>query len=399
MEPKASDGFVTQTLIFPKDKWDSVSAAKKWARDHDYKDDVDETEDSWRMRQRSPGDFERLRTICINPGTDTALNDCNVKAVGGPLKKSQTVMTKSRLRMEIKEISAEGAFEGVLSPYGNVDEGGDVVEPGAYAKTLQERGNKVPLLWQHRPDVPIGELTLEDRKDGLWAKGQLLMPLPEAQKAYLLIKAKIVKGLSIGFESIKDAIEAGIRHLKEIKLYEGSIVTFPMNEMALITAVKGNRETKGDFNDELSEIQTFQALWQMLDALRNALYSLIWADLTREEKISTCETILQQFTDAYSAFWPTYLDALDKEYGETWARDRLEMKEGAEFSAGNISKIKAACDKIKSGHDELMALLDGKAGATTLQTKAATKSEPAEDHSAAETLSKEINEFRALLQG
>src|SRR6185503_21128582 len=106
--------------------------------------------------------------------------------------------TKLRMRLEIKEISAEGSFEGLLSPYGNVDGGGDVVERGAYVKTLKDQGPTRPMLWQHKTDMPIGELTLEDRSEGLWCKGQLLMALPEAQKAYLLIKARIVKGLSIG---------------------------------------------------------------------------------------------------------------------------------------------------------------------------------------------------------
>src|ERR1041385_5901094 len=162
---------------------------------------------------------------------------------------------KSRLRLEIKDITAEGSFEGMLSPYGNVDGTGDVVEPGAYTKTLNDRGNKIPLLWQHQPSLPIGELTLEDRAEGLWCKGQLLMADTVAQRAYLFIKARIVKGLSIGFESIRDAIDNGVRHLKEIKLYEGSIVTFPANEAALIASVKnGAIEAKGDFNEELAEI-------------------------------------------------------------------------------------------------------------------------------------------------
>src|SRR5436190_1128366 len=92
--------------------------------------------------------------------------------------------TKLRMRMEIKEVSAEGSFEGLLSPYGNVDGGGDVVEPGAYTKTLQEQGATRPMLWQHKTDVPIGSLTLEDRPEGLWCKGQLLMSDPDAQRAY-----------------------------------------------------------------------------------------------------------------------------------------------------------------------------------------------------------------------
>jgi len=94
---------------------------------------------------------------------------------------------KKGMRFEIKEITAEGTFEGILSPYGNVDGGGDVVLPGAYAKTLKEQGDTRPLLWQHKSDQPIGLITLEDRADGLWCKGELLMALADAQKAYLLI--------------------------------------------------------------------------------------------------------------------------------------------------------------------------------------------------------------------
>lgn len=317
-----------------------------------------------------------------------------------PDLKSSFAASKSRLRMEIKEITAEGAFEGMLSPYGNVDEGGDVVEAGAYAKTLADHGSKVPLLWQHKPDCPVGELTLEDRKTGLWCKGQLLMALPEAQKAYLLIKSKIVKGLSIGFESVKDAIEDGVRKLKEIRLYEGSIVTFPMNEMALISSVKGHREGKGDFNEELSENQILNSYWQMQSALGNALTSAIWSDLSRDEKVAAANTVLQQFSDAFSAFLPAYLDAIDEAYGETWARNNLETKSGAMISASNADKIKSACQKIKSGHDELMALLENdKAGMATLSTKAAMRTEPAEDHSAAENLSEAemIDHLRSLI--
>ncbi len=197
--------------------------------------------------------------------------------------------TKQLMRLEVKEISAEGSFEGMLSPYGNLDQGGDIVEPGAYAKTLKDQGPTRPMLWQHRSDTPIGELTLEDRPEGLWAKGQLLMELPEAKKAYLLMRARIVKGLSIGFESVKDSIESGVRHLKEIKLYEGSVVTFPMNEAALIASVKAKRagERKDDFNEELSDVQLSDAGYQMRCALWSALGSITWdSEMTSDEKVT-----------------------------------------------------------------------------------------------------------------
>jgi HK97 family phage prohead protease len=307
---------------------------------------------------------------------------------------------KSRLRFEIKEITAEGTFEGLLSPYGNIDDGADVVEPGAYTKTLKERGNKVPLLWQHKADMPIGELELDDRKDGLWAKGKLLLELPEAQKAYVLIKNRVVKGMSIGYESVKDVVEKGVRYLKEIKLYEGSLVTFPMNERALISGVKANGETKGDFNEELSEYQTLDAYYQMMEALRTAMSSLVWSDMERDEKVAMCQTILQQFSDAFAEFFPTYLDTLAEVYGikenDSWSKKHTEVKAGAEFSAANVEKIKGVCEKLLDAHSSLSALVETKAGPSTLTTPAAeTKSEPDEDHSADAAIADAFTEMLA----
>lgn len=74
---RKSDATEVQTLIFDKTKFDR-SAAKKWAKEHDYKSgNVEDTEDSFRLRQRDPGDFVRMRTIEFEPG---------IKAVVGPLK-------------------------------------------------------------------------------------------------------------------------------------------------------------------------------------------------------------------------------------------------------------------------------------------------------------------------
>jgi len=131
-----------------------------------------------------------------------------------------------------------GSFEGMLAVYGNVDLGGDAIVPGAFTRTLQNHGNQVPLLWQHKPDDPIGTLQLSDTPTGLAAKGQLELDLPTARVAYTLLKAKVIKGLSIGYDTITDSIDDGVRYLKELRLWEGSLVTFPMNEQATVSAVK-----------------------------------------------------------------------------------------------------------------------------------------------------------------
>jgi HK97 family phage prohead protease len=315
---------------------------------------------------------------------------------------------KNNLRMEIKEISADGSFTGMLSVYNVVDLGKDLVEPGAFAKTIKDHGNEVPMLWQHKPDVPIGTLTLEDGPEALHVKGQLLMDLPEAKKAYLLIKARIVRGLSIGFDTVKEVLDGGIRRLKELRLYEGSIVTFPMNEAALITSVKHLAERKEDFTTELAELQLQDAGYQMWCALRNALCSIPWSGLSREEKLAAAAATLEQFTAAWMDYLPAYLDWLTEEYGdmETASRKRLEakalqLKSGRRISAATKSQITQAHEHVKSASDLLFALLDGEADdvdedEVTSGSKAAaeTKPEPAPDHSAASSL---LDSIRAMI--
>lgn len=318
------------------------------------------------------------------------------------------IKRKNNLRMEIKEISADGSFTGMLSVYNVVDLGKDLVEPGAFTKTIKDHGNEVPMLWQHKSDVPIGTLTLEDGPDALHVKGQLLMELPEAKKAYLLIKARIVRGLSIGFDTVKEVLDGGIRRLKELRLYEGSIVTFPMNEAAQITSVKHRAERKEDFSTELAELQLQDAGYQMWCALRNALCSIPWNGLSREEKLSAAVATLEQFTAAWMDYLPAYLDWLTEEYGdmETASRKRLEakalqLKAGRRISAATKSQITQAHEHVKNASDLLIALLDGEADDVeeddaTSKSKAATETqpEPAPDHSAAISL---LDSIKAMI--
>lgn len=281
------------------------------------------------------------------------------------------VLKFKKMRMEIKEVSSDGSFEGLLSPYGNVDAGGDMVETGAFAKTLKEHGNTVPLLWQHKKEYPIGLLTLDDRDDGLYCKGQLEMELSKAQEAYICLKNRIIKGLSIGYTSMKDSIENGIRHLKEIRLYEGSVVTFPMNEAAMVTSVKAYDGIKGDFNEELEELQVLDGYYQLRSALFYALNSLLWSDMSKEEKVTMSQTILEQFTETFNTFFPKYLDTLESAYGpsESWSSN--VEQETKQILTGLLMDVK-----------DIRALLGKRAGSTTPAPEAADPKEPADDHSA-----------------
>jgi HK97 family phage prohead protease len=144
----------------------------------------------------------------------------------------------------IKDVNPSGSFEGMAAVYGNLDLGGDVIEPGAFTRTIKNGGGKVPLLWQHDQREPIGLGKLQDSKEGLMIHGQLVMESPVAQKALGLMRADVLTGLSIGYDTIVSEYDKAndIRRLKELKLWEVSLVTFPMNPKAQVTSVKALEE-------------------------------------------------------------------------------------------------------------------------------------------------------------
>jgi HK97 family phage prohead protease len=326
---------------------------------------------------------------------------------------------KRALRMEIKQLTDAGSFEGVLATYGNVDLGGDVIEPGAFTKSIKEHGPEVKLLWQHEPSNVIGTLQLIDGPDALRVNGQIELDddIPFSRTAYKLLKKRLLSGLSIGYDTVKDSVENGVRHLKELRLWEGSLVTFPMNEQAGVTNVKrrgGPSGRKDDFNEEYTENVVMAAPWQMLDAISESLFDLLWSgDLTPDEVTEAARLALQQFTDAWLAWLPQYMELIAADAGEMGYMRRSAMqvkakliaserKEGRRFSGATASALKDCHSNIKSADSILRALFDDEAdddeeedAAATSEEKAAReKPEPISDHSAAESL---IESIRALI--
>lgn len=129
-------------------------------------------------------------------------------------------------------IDAGGRFAGYASVFGRADEGGDIVMPGAFVKSLGVRGReRVRLLFQHDPKEPVG-LWEAIREDGfgLWVEGRLVPGVPRADALRRLIERRAIDGLSIGFRTVRATRDAGggARRLWQIDLWEVSIVTFPM---------------------------------------------------------------------------------------------------------------------------------------------------------------------------
>lgn len=147
-------------------------------------------------------------------------------------------------------VSDEAVIEGYASLFGAPDQGGDVVEAGAYRDSLAAGGGKVKMLWQHDPAQPIG-IWDEVREDGrgLYVKGRLLESVEKGREALALVRAGAMDGLSIGYRTRRASKDdKGRRLLRELELWEVSLVTFPMLPSARVAA-KGERPEGGELRD------------------------------------------------------------------------------------------------------------------------------------------------------
>ena len=157
-------------------------------------------------------------------------------------------MKKMVVPFEVKQLTEDEdyyIFEGYGSTFGNIDRGLDVVQPGAFKETIIElmsanKVGKLPVLWQHNQDMPLGTYTeLREDNHGLYVKGRL----PKADtfvsgRVIPQMKAGSVATMSIGYNTVEHVMEAGVRLLQKLKLWEISLVTIPMNPLAEVTGIK-----------------------------------------------------------------------------------------------------------------------------------------------------------------
>lgn len=170
------------------------------------------------------------------------------------------------LEIRADEATKVGELSGYASKFNIPDSYNDVIKRGAFKASLRDwkkTRDPIPMLWQHFSDMPIGGWTEFFEDDvGLFVKGQLIMELPEAQRAWAVIKARVVKGLSIGFMEIdadpwwdpERVAKGEPREIRKVDLREVSPVTFPALREAQLDVVKqalarGERPRLREFQD------------------------------------------------------------------------------------------------------------------------------------------------------
>lgn len=176
---------------------------------------------------------------------------------------------------EVKDMDmAQGIVTLYASRFGNLDSDGDIMDYGAYSKTIAENGpsgkNRIKMLWQHDSWNPIGKpLSMQETAEGLLIESYVSdIKNGDYRKLY---EQGIITEHSVGFIPMKEEYdrEQNINHIKEVKLFEYSAVTWGANENTPVVGMKS-----------LTKYEQAQKLIPRLDSLSKALSHGTFTDET-----------------------------------------------------------------------------------------------------------------------
>ena len=174
--------------------------------------------------------------------------------------------------VNFKTEDVEGrVFRGYAATW-DKDQGGDIIAPGAFTKTLGERGHKVRVMYNHQK--LIGKpLNMSEDERGLNVEAKISNTrtgdeVLELMKDGAIDSMSITYSVPAGKSEWSDELKARI--LKEIKLFEFGPVDFAMNEEAIITGVKSIRDAvrMGQELNEDSQAELAEALAELKALLK-----------------------------------------------------------------------------------------------------------------------------------
>lgn len=154
----------------------------------------------------------------------------------------------------------QGTFTGYASIFDAIDSYNEMVLKGAFRKTLKENDGKFPLCWFHNIAEPLGIIYAKEKSQGLATEGHLNLDVQSAREKRSLMKQDVITGMSIGFKTLQDEWDEEVRKIKEVKLYEISLITrnFQACPGAEIENIKGDipEEFKPYPNEHSARLQS-----------------------------------------------------------------------------------------------------------------------------------------------
>jgi HK97 family phage prohead protease len=197
---------------------------------------------------------EQLQVIARNPGSFPILETKS-------LARSNKFVSADD--DEIATAAAIGTVQGYGAVFNNVDFGGDRILKGAFQKSLvdwKSQGRLPIMLAQHASGTfPIGVWTaMSEDSFGLRVTGDVAAT-PRGREAWALynMKPSALDGLSIGFSIVDADFANGVRELRQLKLYEVSLVGLPMNTLARLD--RNGKSTAPDLGKALARLSRLVA--------------------------------------------------------------------------------------------------------------------------------------------
>lgn len=177
----------------------------------------------------------------------------------------------------IKDVDQKtGTVTGYFSIFGNVDSDGDIIMPGAFSRTLNNNYKRLKHLDQHDPSLRLSgtkydNLVAKEDAKGLYFESKISQT-SYGKDVILLYQDGVLDEHSIGYEVVKArdsdtqftqryGQKVPVKELQELKLWEGSTVTWGANAMARTESVKS-------FTKE----QAIAKMHNILKAIKNGKY-------------------------------------------------------------------------------------------------------------------------------
>lgn len=251
-------------------------------------------------------------------------------------------MERKNFQLTKFESEEEGIITGYASVFNVIDQHNDLIRPGSF-KELDL--SKIKFLWQHRVEEPIGVIEkIAQDKFGLFFKAKLLLDIPQAKNAYNLIKAKIINGVSIGFQLLKSYQKEEVRVIEDLDLWEISLVTFPANKHANIIEFK--HLIQGNNMDSNTEkLKTWENFKSVNDEVLKAI-----------EQKGSADPLLFKQLERMSSYFDEHKSRLEK----------LETTIARPFSEGRFQNIEdteyksAFNNYLRSGNENALSSLEKK---------------------------------------
>jgi len=207
----------------------------------------------------------------------------------------------------IKDLDvATGIVTGYFSQFNSIDLDGDVIMPGAFTKTIAERGPdsskpEIAYLWQHDTTKPLGKLlVLREDNFGLYFEAKM-SDTTWGEDALKLYRDGVITQHSIGYQVIKSVetqmdMEEEVEQIYEVKLWEGSAVTFGANPNTPFTGFKSLEEREDRIKTLVKAIKNGSYTDETFGLIEFELLKLVSLAKT-EEPVKTTTTVQEPKED------------------------------------------------------------------------------------------------------